>query len=178
MSRIGKKPVVLPATVKASLQGRQLNIQGPKGKLELKIHPRLKVEVKENQISVERPTDIRTDRALHGLTRSLVQNMVNGVTQGYIKELEIVGVGFKATLKGKILNLMLGYTHPIDYNIPEGIEIKCPNPTRISITGMDKQSVGQVAAEIRGYYEPEPYKGKGIRYVDEQIRRKQGKTVG
>ena len=178
MSRIGKKPVVLPGTVKANLQGQQFSVQGPKGKLELKVHPRLKIVVKDNQVTVERPTDIRTDRALHGLTRSLIQNMVNGVTQGYTKELEIIGVGFKAQLKGKILNLALGYTHPIDYNIPEGIEIKCPNPTRVAITGMDKQSVGQVAAELRGYYEPEPYKGKGIRYVGEQIRRKQGKTVG
>lgn len=178
MSRIGKKPVVLPNTVKATMQGAQFSLQGPKGKLQIKVHPRIKVEVKDNQVSVTRPTDIRTDRALHGLTRSLIQNMVNGVTNGYIKELEIVGVGFKAQVKGKILNLALGYTHPIDYNIPEGIEIKCPNPTRIVINGMDKQVVGQVAAEIRGYYEPEPYKGKGIRYLDEQIRRKQGKTVG
>lgn len=178
MSRIGKRPVVLPGTVKAMLQGRQISVQGPKGRLDLTVHPRLKVEIKENQVSVQRPTDIRTDRALHGLTRSLIQNMVHGVTQGYLKELEIVGVGFKAQVKGKILNLALGYTHPIDYNIPEGIEIKCPNPTRITITGMDKQSVGQVAAEIRGFYEPEPYKGKGIRYVGEVIRRKQGKTVG
>ena len=178
MSRIGRKPVVLPAAVKAAMQGRQFSCQGPKGKLDLKVHPRLKVEIKDNQVSVERPTDIRTDRALHGLTRSLIQNMVHGVTQGYLKELEIVGVGFKAQVKGKILNLALGYTHPIDYAIPEGIEIKCPNPTRIAIAGADKQSVGQVAAEIRGFYAPEPYKGKGIRYVGEVIRRKQGKTVG
>ena len=178
MSRIGKRPVVLPGTVKAAMQGLQFSLQGPKGKLEMKVHPRLKVQIKDNQVSVERPTDIRTDRALHGLTRSLIQNMVNGVTAGYTKELEIVGVGFKAQVKGKILNLALGYTHPIDYNIPDGIEIKCPNPTRIAIAGMDKQSVGQVAAEIRGFYEPEPYKGKGVRYVGEQIRRKQGKTVG
>jgi large subunit ribosomal protein L6 len=178
MSRIGKKPVVLPSGVKAALQGQQLTVQGPKGKLDVKVHPRLKIAVKETQVTVERPTDNRMDRALHGLTRSLIQNMVIGVTAGYMKELEIIGVGFKAQVKGKILNLALGYTHPIDYSIPEGIEIKCPNPTRINITGMDKQSVGQVAAEIRGYYEPEPYKGKGIRYVGEIIRRKQGKTVG
>ena len=178
MSRIGRKPVVVPSGVKASLQGRNLNVQGPKGKLDLSVNPRMKVTVKDNQVLVERPTDVRTDRALHGLTRSLIQNMMNGVTQGYIKELEIVGVGFKAVVKGKILNLALGYTHPIDFDIPEGIEIKCPNPTRVSVTGANKQQVGQVASEIRGFYEPEPYKGKGIHYVGEVIRRKQGKTVG
>ena len=178
MSRIGRKPVVMLDAVKASLQGQQLNVQGPKGKLSLTIHPRLKVEVKDNHINVARPTDIRTDRALHGLTRSLIQNMVTGVTQGYIKELEIVGVGFKAVVKGKILNLAVGYTHPIDYVIPEGIEIKCPNPTRVVIAGTDKQQVVQVAAELRSFYKPEPYKGKGIRYVGEVVRRKQGKTVG
>lgn len=178
MSRIGKKPVILPSGVKAALQGLQLTVQGPKGKLDMKLHPRLKVAVHADKVEVARPTDIRTDRALHGLTRSLIQNMVNGVTAGYIKELEIVGVGFKAVVKGKILNLALGFTHPIDYTIPEGIEIKCPNPTRVVVAGMDKQKVGQAAAEIRGFYEPEPYKGKGIHYVGEVIRRKQGKTVG
>jgi large subunit ribosomal protein L6 len=178
MSRIGKKPIVIPATVKPALQGQNITIQGPKGKLDLKVHPRLKVVIKDNEIIVERPTDARTDRALHGLTRSLIQNMVDGVTTGYGKDLEIVGVGFKAQVKGKILNLALGYTHPIDYNIPEGIEIKCPNPTRIAVSGTNKQLVGQVAADIRGFYEPEPYKGKGIHYVGEVIRRKQGKTVG
>lgn len=178
MSRIGKKPVVVPAGVKVALQGQHLNVQGPKGKSDLSVHPRLKVSVKDNQIAVERPTNVRTDRALHGLTRSLIQNVVTGVTQGYSKDLDIVGVGFKAQLKGKVLNLALGYTHPIDYQIPEGIEIKCVTPTRINVSGVDKQKVGQVAAEIRGFYEPEPYKGKGIHYVGEVIRRKQGKTVG
>lgn len=178
MSRIGRKPVAVPNTVKANVQGRNVSLQGPKGKLDLTVHPRLKVSFADNNIQVERPTDVRTDRALHGLTRSLIQNMVTGVTQGFIKELEIVGVGFKAVVKGRILNLALGYTHPIDYEIPEGIEIKCPNPTRVSVTGTDKQKVGQVAAEIRMFYKPEPYKGKGIHYVGEVIRRKQGKTVG
>lgn len=178
MSRIGKRPVTVPAGVKVSIQGQHLNIQGPKGKMDLTVHPRIKVAVKDNIISVERPTDIRTDRALHGLTRSLIQNMVIGVTQGYSKELDIIGVGFKAQIKGKVLNLAIGYTHPIDFQIPEGLEIKCPTPTRISVAGMDKQKVGQAAAEIRSYYEPEPYKGKGIQYVGEVVRRKQGKTVG
>lgn len=178
MSRIGKRPVVLPKTVKANLQGQKISVEGPKGKLELSVHPRIKVAVSESRIDVTRPTDIRTDRALHGLTRSLIQNMVLGVTDGFKKELEIEGVGFKAQVKGKILNLLLGFTHPIDFNIPDGIEIKCVKPTQITVTGADKQKVGQAAAEIRGYFEPEPYKGKGIHYVGEQIRRKQGKTVG
>lgn len=178
MSRIGKKPVVLPSGVKATVSGQAFSIQGPKGKLDLSVHPRIKVVVKDNQVELTRPTDNRQDRALHGLTRSLIQNMTVGVTQGFLKELEIVGVGFKAQVKGKTLNMMLGFTHPIDFQIPDGIEIKCPNPTRVSISGMDKQKVGQIAAEIRLSYEPEPYKGKGIHYVGEVIRRKQGKTVG
>lgn len=178
MSRIGKKPVTVPAGVKVDVKGQNVTVQGPKGNMTLAVHPRLKVSVKDNQVSVERPTDVRTDRALHGLTRSLIQNNIVGVTQGYSKDLDIVGVGFKAQIKGKILNLALGYTHPIDYAIPDGIEIKCPNQTRISVSGVDKQKVGQAAADIRGFYEPEPYKGKGIHYVGETIRRKQGKTVG
>ena len=178
MSRIGKKPVLIPGAVKVNLQGLKLSMQGPKGKLDFNIHPRMKVQFKDNQLTVERPTDIRTDRALHGLTRSLLNNMVKGVTDGYTKELEIVGVGFKAAVKGKVLNLSLGFTHPIDFQIPEGIEIKCPNPTRVVVTGQDKQMVGEVAARIRRFHKPEPYKGKGISYVGEQIRRKQGKTVG
>ena len=178
MSRIGRKPITVPSGVKVAVQGKNVSVQGPKGKLDLSVNPRVSVSVAGDKVEVTRPTDIRTDRALHGLTRSLIQNMIVGVTEGYLKELEIVGVGFKAALKGKVLNLALGYTHPSEYNIPEGIEIKCPNPTRVAISGADKQKVGQVAAEIRGYYEPEPYKGKGIRYVGEAIRRKQGKTVG
>ena len=124
MSRIGKKPVIVPNTVKAALQGRQLSLQGPKGKLDLTVHPRITVKVAADHIEVTRPTDIRTDRALHGLTRSLIQNMMAGVTEGFAKELEIEGVGFKAQVKGKILNLSLGFTHPIDFEIPEGIQIK------------------------------------------------------
>ncbi len=178
MSRIGKKPLALPANVKVNLQGQKLNVEGPKGKQHLDLHPRMKVSVKDNQLQVERPTNIRTDRALHGLTRSLIRNMVLGVTEGFKKDLEIEGVGFKAQVQGKVLNISLGYTHPINYAIPEGIEIKCAKPTMISITGLNKQQVGQVAAEIRSYHEPEPYKGKGIRYAGEQVRRKQGKTVG
>ena len=178
MSRIGKKPVAIPANVKASLQGAKILFEGPKGKIDLSVHPRMKVSIKDNQIQVDRPTNIRTDKALHGLTRSLIRNRVIGVTDGFKKDLEIEGVGFKAQVKGNILNIALGYTHPINYEIPQGIEIKCAKPTQISVSGLDKQQVGQAAAEIRRFYEPEPYKGKGIHYVGEVIRRKQGKTVG
>lgn len=178
MSRVGKKPVAIPAQVKAQLAGRKLSVQGPKGKSELVIHPRMTVNVTEKQIEVTRPTNIRTDRALHGLTRSLIQNMMAGVTDGFAKDLEIEGVGFKAQVKGKILSLALGFTHPVDFEIPEGILIKCAVPTKINISGIDKQLVGEVAAEIRRFHKPEPYKGKGIRYAGEIIRRKQGKTVG
>lgn len=178
MSRVGKKPVTIPAGVKVEMAGTKVTVQGPKGKLVTEVHPRIKVDIDKQVIQVSRPTDIRTDRALHGLVRSLIQNMIIGVTEGYKKELELEGVGFKAALKGKVLNLSLGYTHPIDYSIPEGITVVCPKPTQITITGNDKQVVGQVAAEIRRYHKPEPYKGKGIHYVGEHIRRKQGKTVG
>lgn len=178
MSRVGRKPVAVPKGVQVALEGCNLKVQGPKGKLDLQIHPRMKVEVKDSAIQVTRPTNIRTDRALHGLTRSLINNMVVGVTQGYQKELEIVGVGFKAQVKGKVLSLSLGYTHTIEYPIPDGVEIKCPNPTRVIVSGIDKQKVGEAAAEIRRFHPPEPYKGKGIHYLGEQIRRKQGKTVG
>lgn len=178
MSRVGRKPVVIPKAVKLNLEGRCVKIEGPKGKLEHEVHPRITVAVKDNQVEVSRPTDIRTDRALHGLTRSLIQNMVNGVVNGYKKELEIIGIGFKAQVKGRVLSLNLGFTHPIEFQIPQGVDIKCPNPTRLEVTGVDKQKVGQAAAEIRRFYKPEPYKGKGILFVGEQIRRKQGKTVG
>lgn len=178
MSRIGKKPVTIPAGVKIDLKGQSLNVQGPKGKLDLDIHPRMKVEQKDNEIHVTRPTDINTDRALHGLTRSLIQNMFIGVTDGYQKDLEIDGVGFKAQMKGKVLNLNLGYTHTIEYPVPAGIELKLDGTAKINVSGADKQLVGQVAADIRSFHEPEPYKGKGIHYAGEQFRRKQGKTVG
>lgn len=178
MSRVGRKAVIIPEKVKAVLQGRMVNVEGPKGKLSLEIHPRIKVEIADNKVSVSRPTDQPMDRALHGLTRSLIQNMVEGVTNGFKKELEIVGVGYKAAVKNKALNLLIGFTHPIDYKIPEGVEVKCPNPTRIEVSGIDKHMVWQVAADIRAFHKPEPYKGKGIHYVGEVIRRKQGKSVG
>jgi large subunit ribosomal protein L6 len=177
MSRIGRKPVTVPEKVKVSVQGTTLKVHGPKGELSLSVHPRITVKVEGTEVKVTRPTDIRTDRALHGLTRSLIQNMVIGVTEGYSKELEIVGVGMKAAVKGNMLNILLGFTHPIDYAFGKDVDIKCPKPTSIVITGADKQRVGQVAAEIRSFMKPEPYKGKGIRYLGEHVRRKQGKTV-
>ena len=178
MSRIGKKPVVIPGGVQVAVKDLTVSVQGPKGKLKMDLHPRMKVAVKDGHIEVSRSTDINTDRALHGLTRSLLQNMMLGVMEGYKKELEIVGVGYKAEVKGKKLVMALGYTHPIEFDIPEGIVVHCPNPTRVSVTGLDKQMVGQLAADIRAAHKPEPYKGKGIHYVGEVIRRKQGKTVG
>jgi len=177
MSRIGRKPVTVPEKVKVSVQGTTLKVEGPKGSLTMSVHPRITVKVEGAEVNVTRPTDIRTDRALHGLTRSLIQNMVIGVTQGYSKELEIVGVGMKASVKEHVLSLLLGFTHPIDYTFGKDVEIKCPKPTSITITGADKQRVGQTAAEIRSFMKPEPYKGKGIRYLGEHVRRKQGKAV-
>lgn len=177
MSRIGKKPILIPSNVKVGIAEGEVRVEGPKGKLQFRFHPRMKVGLKENTLMVERPTNIRTDRALHGLTRSLLQNMVRGVTDGYTKELEIEGIGYRAQVSGRKLVLNLGFTHPIEYPIPEGIEIKAPKQTQIVVSGTDRQKVGQVAADIRGFHEPEPYKGKGIRYVGEVIRRKQGKTM-
>jgi len=178
MSRIGRKPVEIPSGVKVTVNNRKVHIEGPKGKLDLSVHPRMKLELSEKEITVSRPTDIRTDRSLHGLTRSLIQNMIIGVCKGYQKELEIVGVGFKAAVKGNMLTMSLGYSHQIEYEFPKDITVVCPNQTRVAVSGCDKKMVGQVAADIRRFHKPEPYKGKGVMYVGEQIRRKQGKTVG
>lgn len=178
MSRIGKKPVALPSNVKAEIQGQKVFVEGPKGKLNLNVHPRVEVKLESNHIVVQRATNQPFDRALHGLMRSLIHNMVKGVTDGYSKDLEIDGVGFRAQVKGKTLSLALGFSHPREYLIPEGIKIEVPKPERLTVHGIDKYLVGQVAADIRKFYEPEPYKGKGIHYAGEVIRRKQGKTVG
>lgn len=177
MSRIGKKPIAIPAGVKASLAGNVMTIEGKNGKLSYAIPPRFKVEVKDNTITVFRPSDEKQDKATHGLIRSLLNNMIIGVTDGYKKELEITGVGFKAQVQGKVLNILLSYSHPINYNIPDGITIETPKPNLITIKGIDKAKVGEAAAEIRDYYRPEPYKGKGIKYVGEHVRRKAGKAV-
>ena len=177
MSRIGKKPVSLTGGAKVSVSGTTVTVEGPKGKLTYAASPVFKIEVKDNAVWVSRPSDSKQDKSTHGLIRSLIQNMIIGVTQGYRKELEITGVGFKAAVQGKVLNIVLSYTHPVNFNIPEGITIETPKPNLINITGIDKAKVGEVAAEIRDHYRPEPYKGKGIKYAGEQVRRKAGKAV-
>ncbi len=177
MSRIGKKAISIPAGVKIGVAGNIVTIEGPKGKLAYTKAPDFKVEVKDSSILVSRPSDEKQAKATHGLIRSLLNNMIIGVTEGYKKELEITGVGFKAAVQGKVLNVQLSYTHPINYNIPDGITIETPKPTQIVIKGIDKAKVGEVAAEIRDYYRPEPYKGKGIKYAGEHVRRKAGKAV-
>jgi large subunit ribosomal protein L6 len=178
MSRVGRKPISVPAGVDCKLDGVELKVKGPKGQLERKLHPNMQVVIEGNLITVTRPTDGRIDRSLHGLTRTLVSNMVIGVTEGFSKTLNIVGVGYKVDLKGKALNLSLGYSHTIDYPAPEGIEFDVDSKKNIIIVkGTDKEVVGQVAAEIRKLRPPEPYKGKGVMYENEKIRRKAGKTA-
>ena len=180
MSRIGKKPVSVPKGVDVTLQDQTVRVKGPKGDLTLEVHPELKVKVDDGQILVERPSDTARHKALHGLTRTLVSNMMAGVTTGFSKTLEIQGVGYKAEKKGggDQLTLSLGFSHPVIYKAPAGITLEVPNPTTITVKGADKQTVGQVAADIRSFRPPEPYKGKGIRYQGEQVRRKAGKTAG
>jgi large subunit ribosomal protein L6 len=178
MSRIGKRSVLLPDKVKLDIsQSGSVTVEGPKGKLAWILPKQIKLQVEGNEVRLERSDEARSVRALHGLSRSLVQNMVIGVSKGYQKELEIHGVGFRAQVQGKNLNLSLGYSHPVVFNIPEGIKITVQENTKVLVEGVDKQKVGQVAADIRSFYPPEPYKGKGIRYVGEQILRKEGKTV-
>ncbi|MDP3786713.1 MAG: 50S ribosomal protein L6 [Candidatus Omnitrophota bacterium] len=178
MSRVGKKPILIPKNVKVSVTGNTVLVEGPKGKLTFDAHPNMTVEAKEDQVIVSRRSDEKSDKALHGLTRTLINNMVVGTTAGYQKELEIQGVGFRAQVSGKKIVLQLGFSHPVDFHIPEGIVIEAPKPTQIIIKGIDKQKVGETAAEIRAIFPPEPYKGKGIRYLGEYVRRKVGKAVG
>jgi len=178
MSRIGKLPVEIPGGVEAKISGNHLTVKGPKGSLDLDVHPDMQVVLEDGILRVERPSESKNHRALHGLTRSLIANMVTGVTQGFSKTLEIVGVGYRADSKGQHITLNLGYSHTIDYQPDEGVELACPNQTTVVVSGIDKQKVGQAAAEIRGFRPPEPYKGKGIRYQGEKIRRKAGKTAG
>lgn len=177
MSRIGKKPIDIPQGVKAVVGSGSIQIEGPKGKLDLAVPDSITVEVKEDKICLKRASEAKDHLMKHGLVRALINNMVIGVTEGFSKEMEIIGVGFKAEVKGKKLILNLGFSHPIEYAIPEKITIETPKPTQIVVKGIDKQEVGEVAAEIRDFYKPEPYKGKGIRYVGEYVRKKAGKTV-
>ena len=177
MSRIGKKPVQIPAGVEVAVNGNNVTVKGPKGTLALDIYEKLSVTVEENVLTVARPDDERETRARHGLTRALIANMVEGVSAGYTKGLELAGVGYRVQLKGTTLDFSLGYSHPVEYPAPEGITFEVPDNTHVNVKGIDKQQVGQVAAEIRALRAPEPYKGKGIHYVGEHIRRKLGKAA-
>jgi large subunit ribosomal protein L6 len=178
MSRLGKRPIALPEKVKLTTTADgHLVAEGPKGKLEWTLPAGISLEVDNHSVTVNRPDDSRRSKAMHGLARSLVSNMLTGVSTGFKRDLEIQGVGFRAAVQGAVLNLSLGFSHPINFAIPEGVKITVAENTKISVEGIDKQLVGQVAANIRSYYPPEPYKGKGVRYAGEQIRRKEGKTV-
>ena len=177
MSRVGKKVILIPKNVQIDISNNLLNVEGPKGKLQYHLPERIQVELKDSQLVVKRLSDSKTDTSLHGTSMSIIYNMIKGVTEGFVKELEIVGVGFRAQVQGKKLNVLLGFSHPVEYNIPDGIVIEAPKPNQIFVKGIDKVKVGEVAAEIRSFYEPEPYKGKGIRYAGEYVRRKAGKTV-
>ena len=177
MSRIGKQPIAIPAKVKVEIKGQKVFVEGPKGKLDFDLPKRTAAKVDAGQVLVSRSGEDAEARALHGLSRSIVNNMVKGVADGFVKKLEIQGVGFKAVVQGKNVNLTLGYSHPILYPIPDQIKVTVEENTKVTIEGPDKQVVGQVAAEIRSYYPPEPYKGKGVRYSDEKVIRKEGKTV-
>jgi len=178
MSRIGRKPIAVPNGVKVNVSGQTINVEGSKGKLSLEISPRIEIEITNNEVVVKRHTDIKSDKALHGLYRSLIANMIEGVANGFKKGLEMIGVGYKAQIKGENLVLDVGFSHQVIFPIPHDLSIQVPKPTQIVIEGIDKQRVGQVAAEIRKIRKPEPYKGKGIRYVGERVRRKAGKAVG
>ena len=178
MPRIGKEPISVPSDVQVSIEGRNVGVSGPKGSLDLDVPGEIEVRQEDDMILVERPNDDRKNKALHGLTRSLVNNMVIGVSEGFKKELEIVGVGYRAAEKGSNgLELQLGFSHPVEVKAPEGITFEVPEPTRIIVSGINKEVVGQVAADIRSYRKPEPYKGKGIRYAGEHVARKAGKAA-
>jgi len=176
MSRIGRLPVVVPAGVEVKLNGQEVTVKGPKGTLTQVFHPDMIIEKEDNQIIIKRPSELKKHKALHGLTRSLINNMIIGVTQGFEKKLEINGVGYRAQKQGKKLNLTLGLSHPVEIEEPAGITIDVPAPNQIIVKGIDKQLVGEIAAIIRSKRPPEPYKGKGIKYADEVIIRKEGKT--
>jgi large subunit ribosomal protein L6 len=176
MSRIGRKPVTVPKGVTLQLQGNSVAVKGPRGELRRELHPEMQLAFSKDQFTVTRPSEEKRHKALHGLTRTLVQNMVEGVSKGFSKNLEIQGVGYKAEAKPYGVNLIVGYSHPVKYEAPKGIKITVDNNTMVKIEGADKELVGQVAAELRSVRPPEPYKGKGIRYVGEQVRRKAGKT--
>jgi large subunit ribosomal protein L6 len=177
MSRIGRAPISIPSGVEVTIEGTSVTVRGPKGRLAMNLHPKMTVTVADGVMTVSRPDDSGPSRALHGLTRSLLANMVTGVTTGFEKRLEIQGVGYRASKRGKDLEVLVGYSHPVMVSAPENIEFEVPTPTQIVVRGIDKQRVGQVAADIRSIRSPEPYKGKGIRYEGEVVRRKAGKRA-
>ena len=177
MSRIGKQPIAIPPKVKVEVKGQKVSVEGPKGKLNWELPNRTSLKVEGDKIVVSRAGEDAQAKALHGTSRSLVNNMIKGVAEGFVKKLEIQGVGFKAAVTGKVVNLTLGYSHPINYNIPDQIKVTVEENTKLTIEGPDKKVVGQVASEIRSFYPPEPYKGKGVRYAGEHVQRKEGKTV-
>lgn len=177
MSRVGRKPIPIVKGVTVTPQNGSVVVKGPKGELRAKVHPAIVVEVKDNQVVLSRSSEEKPVRALHGLWRANIQNMIHGVTEGYTKKLEIVGVGYRAEMKGAKLQLQVGYSHPIVFGAPEGIKLEAPTQTSIVVSGIDKQLVGLVAAKIRSFKPPEPYKGKGIKYENEYIRRKAGKAA-
>jgi large subunit ribosomal protein L6 len=177
MSRIGKQPIAVPPKVKVDVKSRKIFVEGPKGKLNFDLPPHTAASVKEGNIVVTRDGETAEARAMHGMCRSILNNMVKGVTDGFVKKLEIHGVGFKAAVAGKNINMTLGFSHPIEYAIPDQIKITVDENTKITVEGPDKMMVGKVASELRSFYPPEPYKGKGVRYSDERVERKEGKTV-
>ena len=176
MSRIGNKPVVIPAGVTVDVKGHTVTVKGPKGELSYTFNQNISLEQREGEVVFTRPDDSKENKTIHGTTRAVFNNMVVGVTEGFQKELELIGVGYRAQLQGKKLVLNVGYSHPVEFTPEEGVEIEVPSNTKVIVKGYDKQKVGELAANIRGVRPPEPYKGKGIRYVDEFVRRKEGKT--
>ncbi len=176
MSRLGKKPIIIPKDVTIQIHDCEVSVEGPKGKLTRALSSRIKLELKDNQVFLKRASDTKLDKSLHGLNRALIFNMVKGVTEGYVKELEIIGVGFRAQIQGNNLNMQLGFSHPVNFPIPQNIKIEAPKQTHIVVSGIDKEKVGEIASEIRAIFPPEPYKGKGIRYLGEYVKKKIGKS--
>ena len=176
MSRIGKLPITIPDKVSVEVHDHTVTVKGPKGTLTMTAHPVIDVQVKDRQVVCGRPSDEKSHKALHGLTRSLIANMVEGVTKGFERKLELVGVGYRASMLGQNVNMSLGYSHPIVFPVPPGIKIEVKDQTQLTVSGLDKQLVGAVAAKLRSFRPPEPYKGKGVKYAEERIRRKAGKT--
>jgi large subunit ribosomal protein L6 len=178
VSRVGKKPITIPKGVSVTKNENVIKVKGPKGELHVDVHNNMKIEIKDGELTVQRPDDLKQNKSLHGLTRALIQNMIKGVTEPFQKTLDIIGVGYKAEQKGENLLINIGYAHPIYFMPPAGITVQAATPNQIVVSGIDKQLVGMVSAKIRSFRKPEPYKGKGIKYSNEQIVRKAGKTAG